>query len=178
MIEYAPLQQKWLKHHYLKWQREYGWSASEFAARVKQPRDALAEVLGLSLEDFGPPPEARPPVCAAPSSVRHHFTDTAPAALPDPESATVIIEPGVELMPREKPPVPAAPPPRPPYRRRAWVLLTPGKHIINGLEVDIRPPSDNPGATLVDYEVNPDEHYVIDGRNAVIQRTSMLQIHP
>jgi hypothetical protein len=94
-MTYTTLQQRWLKHHYKRWQQQYGWSAAEFAKQVRQPPDALAAVLGVPLEEFGPPPAVTP----EPPAVQ--------AALPDPEHATVIIEPGVELMPREKA---AAPP--------------------------------------------------------------------
>ncbi len=55
MIVHSPLQRRWLRHHFDKWTAAYGWSAAEFAHRVKQPHDALAEALGLPVEDFAGP---------------------------------------------------------------------------------------------------------------------------
>ena len=160
-MTYSTLQQKWLKHHYTRWQREYGWSAGEFAKRVKQPPAALAEVLGIPVEEFGPFPEAATPL------------PVEPMVLPDPASAIVTVE-GVEIMPRASPPVTAAP--KPPYRPRAFVMLTPGHHVIDGVDVDVQPPADSPNATLVAHEVAPHVLHVVDGRNAVVQMTSMFEL--
>jgi hypothetical protein len=98
-MTYSKLQTQWLKHHWAKWQSAYDWSPSEFAKRIKQPPEALAEALELPLEAFGPPPAIAPPPTPAP-----------PPALPDPQSSAVVIEPGVELLPREKPDTPPAQP--------------------------------------------------------------------
>ncbi len=177
-VTYTKLQVQWLKHHYILWQREYSWSAGEFAKRVKQPPVALAEVLGIPVEDFVPLPEVAapdsitlpPPVFGAPA-----------LELPEPGSETVIVGPGQEWLPAQKAPPPPSPAaPREPYYRgaRAWVMLKPGHHVIDGADVDVHPPADNPIATLVAYEVAPHVPHIVDGRNAVVQTTSMFNIHP
>lgn len=128
MTTYTPLQAKWLRFHFEKWRTEYGWSPKTFAQKTKQPPEALAEALGVPLEEFKPP---APPVPAP--------LPASPAALPTPGSATHILAPGVELMPREASPAP--PPPKPaPSPTVGYVLLTTGLHNIDGRQVDIPGP--------------------------------------
>ncbi len=183
MIVYSPLQRRWLRHHFARWTVAYGWSAAEFAHRDKQPHDALAEALGLPVEDFAGPVEdfGRRPQAAAASLRTHSSTPDPvwdePVALPEPGAETVIIQPGVELMPREKPPAAVAAP-RAPYRPRAWVMLKPGHHILDGVDITVEAPADNPTATLVAYEVTPHVPHIVDGRNAAMQTTSMFSIQP
>ncbi len=99
-------------------------------------------------------------------------------ALPEPGAETVIIQPGVELMPREKPPAAVAAP-RAPYRPRAWVMLKPGQPHPRRCSISrLRRPADNPTATLVAYEVTPHVPHIVDGRNAAMQTTSMFSIQP
>ena len=157
-MTYTPTQVKWLKFHYAKWRDTYGWSPRQFAQQTKQPPDALALALGVPVRDFDPPPQI-----AVPGE---------PVALPNPETAIITIE-GVEVMPREKPPAAAQPKP---YRRRSWVLLTPGRHTVDGVEVYVHPAAGPTTATLVEYEVSPDIVHIIDGKNAVVQTVGMFQI--
>ncbi len=58
MIVYSPLQRRWLRHHFARWTVAYGWSAAEVRPpRPNSPHDALAEALGLPVEDFAGPVE-------------------------------------------------------------------------------------------------------------------------
>lgn len=149
-MNYTPIQTKWLKHHYAKWRTAYGWSPRQFAQQTKQDPEALALALGIPLQDFGPPPQ----VTAAISDE--------PMALPDPEHASVIIEPGVELMPRERP---AALSPQP--QHTPSVMLSVGWHVIDGEDIDVRPDPASPRARLVPVPLAPGRH-LIDGRVAIV----------
>lgn len=140
---YTSIQQRWLKFHFTEWQTRYGWDPQTFAQKTKQPAAALAEVLDIPLEEFMPPPA---PAAPAPPPA-------APAALPTPATVTLVID-GVEVMPRE---APKTPPPRPAPSRAPGISLRPGRHVIDGVVVEVPPDGDR---DLVDYQLAPGQHIV------------------
>ena len=149
-MTYTKLQQQFLRYHWAKWSVDYGWSARRFAEVTKQPAEALAELLGIPIEDFAPPPP--PPEMTPPQ-----------AALPDPDTATVLIEPGVELMPREKPK--PAPPPLP------TIVLSKGRHVIDGVSVDV----DGYSVTdFVHWPMTPGMH-IVDGKVAHVYSVAVVR---
>lgn len=148
-MTYTKLQQQFLRYHWAKWSVDYGWSPRRFAEVTKQPAEALAELLNIPLEDFAPPLPPPSPTTEAAQATPAPPPPPAPEPLPAPGDETVTLEPGVEFLKRKP-----APPPMP------TVLLSKGRHVIDGVPVDVD------GDSVTDHQLWPLEPgmHNIDGK--------------
>ena len=153
---FTKLQQQFLHHHWAKWSADYGWNARRFAEVTKQPAEALAELLGIPIADFAPPPQS-PNLAAEAAQSTPVETPPTPAELPSPGNEAIIIEPGQEFIPKERP-IPA-PPPQPQIHLRV------GKHTIDNVEVFITSDS---GQDYVWVPITAGWH-VVDGCGLMVQ---------
>jgi hypothetical protein len=92
-----------------------------------------------------------------------------PAALPQPGTESIVIQPGVELLPAER----EKPAPATEHIVVSGLGLSVGWHTINGQRVLVQAPPDNPTAADVLHPMKPG-HYVIDGRAETVLHPRVL----
>jgi hypothetical protein len=153
----SPLQLRWITHFRSKLDANPAWY---FAQAVRVAPRILSEALGIPLQDLEPP---APPKRAAPAEPAE------PLALPRPGTESIVIDPGVELLPAER----EKPAPATEHVVVSGLGMSVGWHTINGERVLVQAPLENPTAADVLHPMKPG-HYVIDGRAETVLHPRVL----